>query len=65
MKRKILAGIMLCLLIVVPFLDWRLGAVMWMSAWLVFIFQKLFGRQGWKLGAEDGQADQGREDERP
>jgi hypothetical protein len=23
---------------------------MWMSAWLVFIFQKLFGRQGWQLG---------------
>jgi hypothetical protein len=55
MKRRILAGILLFLLIVVPFLDWRIGAVMWLSAWLVFIFQKLFNRQGWKLGDDDGQ----------
>jgi hypothetical protein len=55
MKRRILAGILLLLLIVVPFLDWRIGAVMWLSAWLVFIFQKLFNRQGWKLGDDDGQ----------
>ena len=53
MKKRIFAGILLFLLIVVPFLDWRLGAVMWMSAWLVFIFQKLFDRRGWKLGDDD------------
>ena len=52
-KKRIFAGILLFLLIVVPFLDWRLGAVMWMSAWLVFIFQKLFDRRGWKLGEEE------------
>jgi hypothetical protein len=53
LKRKIFAVITLLLLIGVPFLDWRLGSVMWMSAWLVFIFQKLLGRQGWKLGGND------------
>ncbi|MEN8134652.1 MAG: hypothetical protein ABFS18_03835 [Thermodesulfobacteriota bacterium] len=53
MKRRIGAGILLFLLIVVPFLDWRLGAVMWMSAWLVFILQKLFDRSSWKLGEND------------
>lgn len=26
---------------------------MWMSAWLVFIFQNLFDRRGWKLGDDD------------
>ena len=48
--RKFFAVILLILLIIVPFIDWRLGAVMWMCAWLVFIFQKLFSRQDWNLG---------------
>jgi energy-coupling factor transporter transmembrane protein EcfT len=48
--RKFFAVILLILLIIVPFIDWRLGAVMWMCAWLVFIFQKLFSRQTWNLG---------------
>jgi 4-hydroxybenzoate polyprenyltransferase len=48
--RKFFAVILLALLIIVPFIDWRLGAVMWMCAWLVFIFQKLFSRQTWNLG---------------
>jgi hypothetical protein len=53
--RRIVAAILLALLLAIPFIDWRLGAVMWMSAWLVFILQKLFSRQEWKLG--DGEND--------
>jgi hypothetical protein len=48
--RKLFAVILLSLLIIVPFIDWRLGAVMWMCAWLVFLFQKLFSRQDWNIG---------------
>lgn len=50
MKRKIFAGILLVLLIVVPFINWQLGAVLWMCAWLVYIFQNLFSRRSWTLG---------------
>ena len=49
MKRKISAAILLVILIGVPFLNWRLGAVLWMCAWLVFIFQNLLSRQNWNL----------------
>ena len=55
MKKKIMAVILLVLLVVVPFLDWRLGAVLWMSAWLTFIFQKLFSRKDWNLGEDRDQ----------
>ena len=41
-KRRILAAILLVILIGVPFLDWKLGAVLWMCAWLVFILQNLY-----------------------
>jgi hypothetical protein len=51
--RKLFAVILLALLIIVPFIDWRLGAVMWMCAWLVFIFQKLFSRQDWNFGKNE------------
>ena len=49
MARKIGAVILLISLLVVPFLDWRTGAVMWMSAWMIFILQKLFTRGNWKI----------------
>ena len=52
-KRKFFAVILLILLIVVPFIDWRLGAVMWMCAWLVFIFQNLLSKQQWNLGDKE------------
>ena len=52
MKKRILAGVLLALLLLVPFLNWRIGALLWMSAWLVFIFQNIFSRQGWRLGGE-------------
>jgi lysylphosphatidylglycerol synthetase-like protein (DUF2156 family) len=60
MKRKIFAGILLALLIVVPFINWRLGAVLWMCAWLVYIFQNIFSRRSWTLGdkkTEDDKTD--------
>ena len=56
--RRIVAGILLALLLIIPFIEWRLGAVMWMSAWLVFILQKLFSRQEWRLGDGDGEKDE-------
>lgn len=51
--RKFFAIILLILLIVVPFINWQLGAVMWMCAWLVFIFQNLLSRQTWNLGNKE------------
>jgi len=55
--RKFFTVILLLLLIVVPFIDWRLGAVMWMCAWLVFIFQNLFSRQNWHFGDRNNEDD--------
>jgi ABC-type transport system involved in cytochrome bd biosynthesis fused ATPase/permease subunit len=51
--RKLFAIILLVLLLVVPFINWKLGALFWMCAWLIFIFQNLFSRQTWKLGKEN------------
>jgi len=60
--RRILAAIILVLLIVVPFLDWKLGAVLWMCAWLVFIFQNLyFGRKG-MIGGPDDKSEEEQQD---
>lgn len=42
MKRKIGAWIILILLLVVPFFNWKLGALFWMCACLIFICQGLF-----------------------
>ena len=53
MARKIGAIILLTALLVVPFLEWRLGAIMWMSAWMIFLLQKLFNRKNWKIGDSD------------
>jgi len=51
--RKIFAVILLVLLLVVPFINWKLGAVFWMSAWIVYIFQNMFSRQNWRVLEED------------
>ena len=51
--RKIFAVILLVLLVVVPFINWKLGAVFWMSAWIVYIFQNMFSRQNWRVLEED------------
>ena len=42
MKRKIATWILLFLLLVVPFFNWRLGALFWLCAWIIFITQGLF-----------------------
>jgi len=42
--RKVLAAIILILLVGLPFIDWKLGALLWICAWLVFIFQNLLGQ---------------------
>ena len=51
MLRKISAWIILFLLLVVPFFDWRVGALFWMCAWLIFICQGLF--KGKPLGTNE------------
>ena len=56
--RRISAAILLVLLIGVPFLDWKLGAVLWMSAWLVFIFQNLYSGHTRKLGENNKTGDE-------
>lgn len=56
--RKIFAVILLLLLVGLPFIDLRLGALLWMCAWLIYIFQKLFPGHNWKPGAEDEEADE-------
>ena len=61
--RKFFAVILLILLIIVPFIDWRLGAVMWMCAWLVFIFQNIFSRQTWNLGDKEDEENDEEEEE--
>jgi hypothetical protein len=55
--RKIFAIILLVLLLGLPFIDWKLGALLWMCAWLIFIFQNLFPRHNWKFGDEDETGD--------
>ncbi len=55
--RRIAAAILLVMLIVVPFWNWQLGAVLWMCAWLVFIFQNLYSRHNWKFGENDQEDD--------
>ena len=55
--RKLFAVILLILLLGLPFIDWRLGAVVWMSAWLVFIFQNLLAKNDWKHEDDDDNED--------
>ena len=57
MKRKIAAVIILLLLLGIPFINWRLGAVLWMCAWLVFILQNIFVRRNWHLGVKNEDQD--------
>ncbi|MBW2467560.1 MAG: hypothetical protein JRF02_09695 [Deltaproteobacteria bacterium] len=56
--RKISAVFLLVILLGVPFLDWRLGAVLWMCAWLVFIFRNLYSGHPWKFGENADQDDE-------
>jgi uncharacterized membrane protein len=53
--RKTSAWIILILLIVIPFIDWRLGAVIWLCAWIIYILQMLFSKfQGQPPDDSDG-----------
>ena len=45
MSRKIAAWFILILLLVVPFFNWRLGALLWMCAWVTYICQEVFNRR--------------------
>ncbi len=45
MSRKLGAWFILILLIVVPFFNWRLGALLWMCAWVTYICQGVFNRK--------------------
>ena len=56
--KRVMAAILLITLIVVPFINWRLGAVLWMCAWLVFIFQNLYSGRGWKLTEDNDRMDE-------
>jgi len=56
--RRISAAILLIVLIGLPFWDWKLGAVLWMCAWLVFIFQKLYSGHNWKFEKNKDQGDE-------
>jgi hypothetical protein len=56
--QKISAAILLILLIGAPFINLKLGAVLWMCAWLVFIFQNLYPRHNWKFGEGDEEEDE-------
>ena len=56
--RKLFAVILLLLLVVVPFIDWKLGAVLWMCAWLVFIFQNLLPGNKWRPPNENNGGDE-------
>ena len=57
-KRRVFAAIILILLLVVPFIDWKLGAVLWMCAWLVFIFQSLYSRRNWRIGGTENKTNE-------
>ena len=55
MKRKIGAWIILALLLVVPFFNWKLGALFWMCACLIFIFQGLFKGKPFEIIEEESE----------
>jgi len=42
--RKLITWIILICLLVMPFINWRLGAVIWLCAWIIYILQLFFGR---------------------
>jgi len=57
--KKVLAIIVLILLLVVPFFNWRAGALLWLIAWSVFLLQGLYAGRP----VEDGKPGKGEEDE--
>lgn len=37
--KKIVVWILLIILIVSPFINWRVGAVIWLCAWIMYVLQ--------------------------
>ncbi|MCB2181331.1 MAG: hypothetical protein KQH63_04865 [Desulfobulbaceae bacterium] len=60
MARKISAWIILLSLLVVPFLNWRLGALLWMCACLMYVLQQVFHLRGsFEIERDHGEEDDG------
>lgn len=54
MFKKIAAWLLLVILLVVPFVNWRVGAVIWLCAWLTYISQMaISGLRNRKSSPED------------
>lgn len=53
MIRRIAAAILLLVLLAAPFLNWRLGLLLWLCAWIMFIVAKLFDRRSWRPDGSD------------
>ena len=51
--KKIGAWIILFLLLVVPFIHFRTGAIIWMSAFLVYILQQVFQGNPFSIKKEE------------
>ncbi len=54
---KFSAWVILILLVVVPFFNWRLGASFWMCALLVYICQQVFSGNPFRLRRPDEEED--------
>lgn len=57
--KRFLAIIVLLLLLVVPFFNWRAGAVLWLIAWTVYLVKSLHD----KRSVAGGQGENGEEEE--
>jgi hypothetical protein len=62
--RKFGAWLLLFLLIVVPFINWQLGALVWMCAFLVYILQQVFNGNPFTVAPseEEGEGEEEEED---
>lgn len=57
--RRVYAIIVLFLLLVVPFLNWRVGAVLWLIAWSAFLLKGLFAKRDTHDGGEEDEDGKG------
>lgn len=62
MMIRFCAWILLFLLLVVPFFNWRLGATFWMCAILVFVCQQVFTVKPFQLNRPQKEEDIGEEE---
>lgn len=61
--RRVSAAIALLLLLVTPFLNWRLGAFFWLWAMLFYVYQGLFGRRRRQEATNEPESDVAEDDE--